>query len=169
MTRSRGEGRFRCAATTGSESPERVKVIDWRNPGSERFLLVSKLSVSGEISHRRADLVGFGNGLPLVFIELKASHRCLEDAYDDNLRDYRDTIPAILVPNAFIMLSNGSRTRLGSMSSGWEHFAERKKIDSESQPSRLLDIVEHFVAFSERPGGLVKLLARCHQYLGVIN
>ena len=60
---------------------------------------------------RRADLVGFVNGLPLVFIELKASHRRLKDAFDDNLRDYRDTIPQLFWYNAFIILSNGSDSR----------------------------------------------------------
>lgn len=168
----------------GSQSPERVKVIDWKQPLKNDFLLVSQLWVSGDIYTRRADLVGFVNGLPLVFIELKASHKKLEHAYDKNLRDYRDTITAIFVPNALVILSNGSQSKVGSMSSQWGHFAQWKKIDEESEPGvvsletmirgtcepvRLLDLVENFVAFTEQPRGLVKLLARNHQYLGVNN
>ncbi len=171
-------------AEDGSQSPERVRVIDWRNPAANDFRLVSQLRVSGDIYHRRADLVGFVNGLPLVFVELKASHKRLEHAYDDNLRDYRDAIPAVFVPNALIILSNGSESKIGSVSSQWEHFVEWKKIDDESEPgkvsletmirgtcepSRMLDLIENFIAFSEQPLGLVKLLARCHQYLGVNN
>lgn len=168
----------------GGQTPERVHVIDWRDPDRNDFLLVSEFRVSGDIYNRRADLVGFVNGLPLVFVELKASHRRLENAYDNNLRDYRETIPAIFVPNVAIILSNGSESKIGSVSSQWGHFAEWKKIDDESEPGRvsletmlrgtcepgrLLDISENFVAFSEQPHGLVKLLARCHQYLGVNN
>lgn len=168
----------------GSQSPERVQLIDWRNPGNNDFLLVSQFRVSGDIYNRRADLVGFVNGIPLVFIELKASHKKLEDAYTGNLRDYRETIPALFVPNAFIILSNGSQSKIGTVSSQWEHFAEWKKIDEESEPgvvsletmlrgtcdpSRLLDIVENFIAFTEQPRGLIKMLARNHQYLGVNN
>lgn len=168
----------------GSLSPETVRVIDWDNPQANDYLLVSQFWVVGDFYKRRADLVGFVNGLPLVFIELKASHKRLEDAYEDNLTDYRATIPRIFWANAFIILSNGSASKLGTASSEWEHFAEWKKINSEGEQgvvsletmlrgtcelTRLLDIVENFTAFQERPRGLVKLVAKNHQYLGVNN
>jgi type I restriction enzyme R subunit len=168
----------------GSESPETVRVIDWDDQSNNDLLLVSQFWVVGDMHKRRADLVGFVNGLPLVFIELKASHKRLKDAYDDNLTDYRDTIPRMFWANAFIILSNGSTSKIGTASSKWEHFSEWKKISSEGeqgvvsletmlrgtcQPDRLLDIVENFTAFLERPRSLVKLLAKNHQYLGVNN
>jgi type I restriction enzyme R subunit len=133
---------------------------------------------------RRADLVGFVNGLPLLFIELKATHRRLETAFTGNLRDYKDTIPHLFWPNALIILSNGSQSRVGSVTAGWEHFAEWKKIGSEDEagrvsletmlrgvcdPSRFLDLVENFCLFQEVSGGLIKLTAKNHQYLGVNN
>ena len=166
----------------GSESPEVVRVIDWNEPSNNDYLLVSQLWIVGDMYKRRADLVGFVNGLPLAFIELKASHKKLEHAYDDNLTDYRMTIPRIFWVNGFIILSNGKASRIGTVSSGWEHFAEWRKINDEGEqgivsletmlrgtcdPVRLLDLIENFVAFVERPGGLVKLLAKNHQYLGV--
>jgi type I restriction enzyme, R subunit len=77
----------------GAALPERLVVIDWECPKNNDFLLVSQFWVHSDLYHKRADLVGFVNGIPLVFIELKASHRNLKHAYDDNLRDYRDTIP----------------------------------------------------------------------------
>jgi type I restriction enzyme, R subunit len=168
----------------GSETPETVKVIDWGNPDNNNWLLVSQFWVVGDMYKRRADLVGFVNGLPLVFIEVKASHKRLRDAYDDNLTDYRDTIPRVFWANGFIILSNGSASKIGTTSSEWEHFSEWKKINSEGehgvvsletilrgtcQPDRLLDLVENFTVFLERPRGLVKLLAKNHQYLGVNN
>ena len=168
----------------GTTLPEKLNVIDWENPENNDFLLVSQLWVHSDLYHRRTDLVGFVNGIPLVFIELKASHKNLKHAYDDNLRDYRDTIPHLFVPNGFIVLSNGAETKVGSITSGWDYFSEWKKINSESEEGsvsletvvrgmcskeRLLDIIESFVAFQDLPGGFVKLLARNHQYLGVNN
>ena len=161
-----------------------VRVIDWDEPSNNDFLVCSQFWVTGEMHTRRADLVCFVNGLPLLFIELKAVHRRLETAFTGNLRDYKDTVPQLFWPNALIILSNGSQSRVGSITAGWEHFAEWKKVDSESEPGRVsletmlrgvceptrfLDLVENFVLFQEVPGGLIKLTAMNHQYLGVNN
>jgi len=168
----------------GVEITETVKVIDWNEPGNNDFFLASQLWVTGEMHKRRTDLVGFVNGIPLLFIELKASHKRLKNAYNDNLRDYKDTIPHIFWYNAVILLSNGSATKVGSITSEWEHFNDWKKINSEGEeglisletalrgicePSRFLDIVENFMLFIEAQGGLKKLLAKNHQFLGVNN
>ncbi|ABW68043.1 type I restriction endonuclease subunit R [Desulfosudis oleivorans] len=166
------------------ETVEVVRIIDWENPGKNDFLLCSQFWVTGEMYTRRADLVGFVNGLPLLFIELKATHRRLETAFTGNLNDYKDTIPQMFWPNGLVILSNGSQSRVGSITAGWEHFSEWKKIGSEDEagkisletmlrgvcePARLLDLVENFTLFQEAPGGLIKLTAKNHQYLGVNN
>ncbi|TRZ54210.1 type I restriction endonuclease subunit R [bacterium] len=165
------------------ETVQVVRVVDWDNPANNDFLLCSQFWVTGEMHTRRADLVGFVNGLPMVLIELKAAHRRLETAFTGNLRDYKDTVPQLFWPNALIILSNGSQSRMGSITAGWEHFAEWKKVDSEDEagrvsletmlrvcePKRLLDLVENFTLFQEAPGGLIKLTAKNHQYLGVNN
>lgn len=168
----------------GSRTTEMVTVVDWRDPEANDFLLVSQLWVVGDMYKRRADLVGFVNGIPLVLVELKASQHKLRDAYDDNLTDYRDTIPRIFWPNALIILSNGSESRVGTITAEWEHFATWERISDEREPrrvsletllrgtcekTRLLDLVENFVAFMQRPGRLIKILAKNHQYLGVNN
>ena len=168
----------------GTTLPEKLTVIDWEDPENNDFLLVSQLWVYSDLYHRRTDLVGFVNGIPLVFIELKASHHNLKHAYDDNLCDYRDAIPHLFVPNGFLVLSNGAETKVGTVTSGWDFFSEWKKIGSEGEEGsvsletvirgmcskeRLLDIIENFVAYQDLPGGFVKLLARNHQYLGVNN
>jgi type I restriction enzyme R subunit len=168
----------------GGQTVERVKVIDWNTPTNNDFFLASQFWVTGQVYKRRADLVGFVNGLPLFFVELKASHRQLEDAFRNNLRDYKTTIPQVFWYNAFIILSNGSRSRIGSITADWEHFAEWKKINSEGERGivslemmlrgtcereRFLDLVENFVLFHETKGGLLKLVAKNHQYLGVNN
>jgi type I restriction enzyme, R subunit len=168
----------------GSESTETVQVIDWNTPANNDFFLASQFWISGEMYKRRADLVDFVNGLPLVLIELKATHQRLEHAYRDNLRDYKDTILQLFWYNAFIILSNGHQSKIGSMTAGWEHFFEWKKISNEQEEgtvsletlirgtceqSRLLDIVENFTLFSDAGGALIKLIARNHQFLGVNN
>jgi type I restriction enzyme R subunit len=166
----------------GEERFERARVIDWNNPDKNDFLMAQQLWVTGDIYTRRADLVGFVNGLPLLFGELKAHHRRVENAYRQNLRDYKNTIPHLFWYNTFIILSNGSKARIGTVTSPWEHFSTWKKINSEGEegiisldtlvrgtcePARFLDIVENFVLFKEDRGGLIKLVAKNHQYLGV--
>jgi type I restriction enzyme, R subunit len=169
-------------AEDGSTSFETLKVIDWSNPSNNDFFLASQCWTQGELYLRRSDLLGFVNGLPLLFIELKASHLSVENAYKDNLRDYKTAIPQLFIPNALIILSNGSDTRIGTLTSEWEHFFDWKKISDEQEPgvisletvlrgvcepSRFLDLVENFTVFEEVRGGLVKKVAKNHQYLGV--
>lgn len=166
----------------GTETTERVQVIDWRDPERNDFLLVSQFWMSGDMYRRRADLVGFVNGLPLLLIELKAPQEPLKGAFDDNLRDYRETVPALFWYNAFVLLSNGTDSRIGSTTAPWEHFGEWKRITDEGEVgivsletlirgtcehSRLLDLVENFVAFEELKGDTAKILAKNHQFLGV--
>ncbi len=166
------------------ESVEVVRVLDWDEPANNDFLICSQFWVTGEMHSRRADLIGFVNGLPLLFIELKAAHRRLETAFTGNLRDYKDTIPHLFWSNALIILSNGSQSRVGSITAGWEHFAEWKKVGREDESGRVsletmlrgvcdtkrfLDLVENFCIFQEVPGGMIKLTAKNHQYLGVNN
>jgi type I restriction enzyme R subunit len=169
-------------ATDDSETIETVKIIDWEHPEENDFFLASQFWISGEYGRKRADLIGFVNGIPALFIELKTSHKSLENAFKYNLSDYRDTIPQIFRYNAVIILSNGSKSRIGSMTAGWEHFAEWKKINDEGEegrvsletmirgvgePQRFLDIVENFTLFSEAKGETAKLVAKNHQFLGV--
>lgn len=163
---------------------ETLQVIDWETPTTNDFLLTSQLSISGEIYKRRADLIGFINGIPLVFVELKAASQRVEHAYTDNLRAYKSDIPQLFWYNGVILLSNGTHSKIGSLTTPWEHFSEWKKINSEGEkgvisletmikgtcePARLLDIIENFTLFSEEKGGLIKLIGKNHQYLGVNN
>ena len=166
----------------GEAVTETVKVVDFEKPDNNHFYLVSQFWVAGDMYKRRADLVGFVNGLPMLFVELKASHKNLKDAYTDNLRDYKNTIPQLFWYNAFIMLSNGIDSKLGSVTSGWEHFGEWKKINSEGEEGivsletiikgtcekeRFIDLLENFILFDDSQGRTVKIVAKNHQFLGV--
>jgi len=176
--------KVRVTDVRGEDADETVRVIDWNDPDNNDFFLASQLWVMGDMYKRRPDLIGFVNGLPLLLIELKAGNQYLENAYRNNLRDYKDTIPHIFWHNAFIILSNGSDSRVGSLTSGWEHFAEWKKVGSETEPdsisletvirgscdkTRFLDLVENFILFKVAKAGTAKITAKNHQFLGVNN
>jgi type I restriction enzyme R subunit len=166
----------------GEDITENVTVIDWQTPTNNDFFLASQLSIVGEMYTRRTDLIGFINGIPLIFIELKASRERVEFAYQNNFCDYRKEIPQLFWYNGIVILSNGSISKIGSLTATWEYFSDWKKINSEGEEgiisldtmirgtcdkTKLLDIVENFTLFSEEQGGLIKLVAKNHQYLGV--
>ncbi|WP_013627797.1 type I restriction endonuclease subunit R [Rubinisphaera brasiliensis] len=168
----------------GEEVEETVRLIDWQQPENNDFFLASQMWFSGPMHKRRPDLVGFVNGLPLVFIELKGSHVKIEHAYQHNLKDYRETIPQLFWFNGLVILSNGSKARVGSVTAGWEHFSDWKRINNEGEQgvvsletlirgtcekSRLLDLIENFTLFEEGERGLAKIVGKNHQYLGVNN
>jgi len=168
----------------GETDTKTIKIIDFNQPENNDLFLASQFWITGEIYPRRPDLIGFVNGIPLIFIELKANHRRLKDAYNDNLTDYKDTIPHILWYNAFIILSNGREAKIGTITSGFEHFSDWKKIRDEKEiekisletlimgtceQHRFMDLLENFTLFTSIKGKPVKILAKNHQFLGVNN
>ena len=163
---------------------ERLRVVDWAQPGSNDFLLVSQISVVGGLYTCRPDLVGFVNGLPWVVIELKKPGVPARTAFDENLTHYKKEIPQLFWFNALLIASNGTDSRVGSLTADWERFFEWKRIEREDEPrrvslevmlrgtcdrTRLLDLVENFTLFSEHKAGLVKVLGQNHQFIGVNN
>jgi type I restriction enzyme, R subunit len=161
---------------------KKIKVFDFDNPENNNYIAVQQLWMEGVSKRRRRpDVVGFVNGLPLVFIELKGINVKLRAAYEKNLSDYRDTIPKMFHCNAFVILSNGVESKIGSISSKYEHFHDWKRISEEDQgvvsldtiikgtcdKSRLLDLFENFILFDGSVGSVSKLVARNHQFIGV--
>lgn len=168
----------------GGQKTERLRVVDWQNPEQNDFLLVSQFSVVGSLYTCRPDLVGFVNGLPFVVIELKKPGVPARAAFDENLTHYKQQIPQLFWYNAFLIASNGTDSRIGSLTADWERYFEWKRIEREDEPRRvslevmlrgtcdrfrLLDMVENFTLFSEHKAGLVKIIGQNHQFLGVNN
>ncbi len=166
----------------GGETEEvRAKVIDFASPGKNDFLCVRELWVQGALYKRRADIVGFVNGLPLLFVELKNHDVAVEDAFNKNYRDYLDTVPQLFYHNAMVMFSNGLEARVGTIDSKWEFFHEWKRLTEEDagnielptmlrgicKKENFLDLLENFILYDHSGGSTVKILARNHQYLGV--
>ena len=160
---------------------KKLKVFNFNNYTDNHFLAVRQLEVVGELYNRRPDVIGFVNGIPLVFFELKAHHTDLRNAYNDNLNDYKDTIPHVLHCNAFIILSNGTDAKVGTVTSPYKFFLDWKRIEENEEgivsldtmlrgtcaPHRLMDLFENFLLFDESRGDVVKLMAKNHQYIGV--
>lgn len=171
----------------GQLSHAQARVLDFTKPLNNRFLVVRELKITGLRApsyNRRADLVCFVNGLPLVFFELKAVYKNIRAGFDGNLRDYLDenVIAHAFYHNAFLVVSNGDSARYGSISSAWEHFGEWKRLEEKDKGSvdaevllngmlakdRLLDLIENFILFDgSKPGTVRKVVARNHQVLGV--
>ena len=165
----------------GETEEVKAKVIDFASPEKNEFLCVRELQVHGALYRRRADIVGYVNGIPLLFMELKNHDVEVEDAFNKNYRDYLDTIPQLFYHNAFIMFSNGLEARVGTIDSKWEFFHEWKRLTEQEAGSielptmlrgickkdHFLDILENFILYDHSGGRTAKIMARNHQYLGV--
>lgn len=168
----------------GGQKTERLRVMDWEHPEKNDFLLVSQFSITGALYTCRPDLIGFVNGLPLVVIELKKPGVPARQAFDENLTHYKAEIPQLFSFNALLIASNGTDSRVGSLTASWDRFFEWKRIENENEPRRvslevmlrgtcdkrrLLDLTENFTLFSEHKAGLTKIIGQNHQFLGVNN
>lgn len=165
----------------GNRKKRRLRIFDFDNPDENHFLVVRELWIQGDIYRRRADLVGYVNGIPLIFMEVKNLNKDVRAAYDQNYSDYKDTIPHLFHHNAMVILGNGVEAKLGTISSKYEHFHEWKRLHEEEpgevdmatllkgvcNKANLLDLLENFIVFDESGGAPVKILARNHQFLGV--
>ena len=165
----------------GQTETKKAAVIDFQNPDNNYFLAVRELKIHGALYRRRTDIVGFVNGIPLLFVELKKNTVDVQNAYDDNYTDYQDTIPHLFYYNAFLMLSNGTEAKIGTLGSKYEFFHEWKRLAEEEQGNvaletmlrgickkeNFLDLFENFILYDHSGGHTAKILARNHQYLGV--
>jgi type I restriction enzyme R subunit len=165
----------------GGYDDHRVRVIDWKNARNNDFVIANQVWVHGLLHKRRPDTIGYVNGLPLLLAEWKAPTKPLPSAYEDNIRDYRDTIPQIFHGNGFVILSNGIDTVMGAAQAPFDIFAPWKKLDEDGpddpsletmlratcQPERFLDLIENFLLFDEARDGLRKVVGKYHQVLGV--
>ena len=165
----------------GKTEEKRAQVIDFQNPDNNRFLAIKELKIHGDLYRRRTDIVGFVNGIPLLFVELKKNTVDVQDAYTNNYTDYLDTIPHLFWYNAFLILSNGLEAKVGTLGSKYEFFHEWKRLSEQETGSvaletmlrgickkeNFLDLLENFILFDHSGGHTAKILARNHQYLGV--
>lgn len=173
----------------GKATFEILKLIDFENPQNNDFTAVSQMWIEGQYNWRRPDVLIFVNGFPVVFVELKNAKIKVQEAYTDNLTNYKNDIPNLFAFNQICVLSNAEETRLGSWNVAYEFFFEWLKVNSEKEkPNRqeikdkctsieyfarglckkdnLIDYLENFIMFQNQS---VKIIAKNHQFFGVNN
>lgn len=165
----------------GQRDARTLRVLDFDEPANNDFFAVRELWVKGDLYRRRPDIIGFVNGIPLLFIECKNIHRNLRKAYDQNLKDYLDTVPHLFHHNAFLLLANGREAKIGALGGKYEHFHNWKRLE-EAEPGivdmetllkgvcdkrNFLDLFENFILFDDGGDRTIKIVARNHQFIGV--
>lgn len=160
-------------------------LIDFDDPDNNDWLALNQYTVKEDGKNRRPDVVVFVNGLPLGLIELKNpgdENATIKGAFNQ-LQTYRNDIPSLFTPNAVCVISDGLSALMGSFSAGFEHYAPWKTIDGREivmdkpqlevlirgvfDKRRFLDILRNFIVFSDEPSGLIKRVAKYHQYWAV--
>jgi type I restriction enzyme R subunit len=160
-------------------------LIDFADHSNNDWLAVNQYTVIEAGKNRRPDVVVFVNGLPVGLIELKNpgdENATLKGAWNQ-LQTYRGDIPTIFTANGVCVASDGLGAVMGSFSAGFEHYAPWKTIDGREvvtdkpqlevlirgafEPERFLDLIRNFVVFTDEPAGLVKRVAKYHQYWAV--
>ena len=161
-----------------------VYLIDYENTHRNTFQIINQWTYV-EKSEKRADLIVFVNGLPLVLIELKSPSREETDASAAyrQIKNYMHEIPSMFTYNAFCVMSDMMCSKAGTITSSEDRFMEWKTKDGSYESTqyadydtffegifpkdRLLDIIKNFTCFSHEEKGAAKILAGYHQYFAV--
>lgn len=161
-----------------------IYLIDYFNTSRNKFQAVNQWTYQ-EYSEKRADIIIFINGLPLVLIELKSPSREETDASAAyrQIRNYIKEIPSMFIYNAFCVMSDMECTKAGTITSNEDRYMEWKTKDGSYESTdaidydtffvgmfkqdRLLDILKNFICFSKNESGDAKILAGYHQYFAV--
>ncbi|WP_121355721.1 type I restriction endonuclease subunit R [Flavisolibacter nicotianae] len=177
--------KFRTESGTRSD---KVWLIDYTpNSTKNQFLAVNQFTVIENGNNKRADIVLFVNGLPLVVMELKNATDESADIYTayQQLQTYKQTVPSLFHYNAFLIASDGWFAKAGTLSSDYSRFMEWKTADGEHivdteheaelepmlkgmlNKKALLDILRHFIVFEKGKDKTIKKIAAYHQYYAV--
>ena len=170
----------------GETRGDRVRLMDFADVAANDWLAVNQFSVQGAKLTRRADVVLFVNGLPLVVVELKNPGDEDADIWAawNQLQAYQQDIPDLFHANALQVISDGIQARLGSLTSDRERFMAWRTIDGVStdplgpmreletlvlglfQRDLFLEYLRHFILFEDE-GQLIKKVAGYHQFHAV--
>lgn len=121
-----------------------VSLIDFENPDNNIFRVVNQLVVeytnNGKNETRRPDVLLYVNGMPLCVIELKNPsdvNATIYDAWEQiNIRYWRD-IPHLLHYCPLACISDGVKTRLGTVRTPYEHFYAWRRVNDGDKLSTL--------------------------------
>ena len=168
----------------GEERSALCYLVDYSNIDNNSFVVANQWTYI-ENSEKRPDVLLFINGLPVVLMELKSPSREETDASEayTQIRNYMHAIPSMFIYNAICVMSDLSKNRAGTITSGEDRFMEWKTKDGSYentqfaqfdtffegifQKERLLDILKNFILFSNEGLKQYKILAGYHQYFAV--
>ncbi len=168
----------------GEDKHRTIQLVDFDNIDNNDFAVTNQLRVVGEAT-RIPDLVVYVNGIPLVVIEAKSPINPSQNTFDAivQIRSAEREIPRLFVSNLFNIATNDVNLMYGATGapseywSRWrdpwprsaEEFADKSAQGMYSllEPSRLLDLLAHFVVFETRDGKTVKKLCRYQQFRAV--
>ncbi len=130
--------------TPQNGTPEMISLIDFECPENNIFRVVNQLTVeyvnNGKKENRRPDVLLYVNGLPLCVIELKNpgdANATIFDAWEQiNIRYWRD-IPHLLHYCPLACISDGVKTRLGTVRAPYEHFYAWRRVNDGDKVSVL--------------------------------
>lgn len=170
----------------GEKRGDRVRLIDFTQPERNRFLIVDQFTIQGARHTRRPDIVVFINGLPVAVIELKnlADEQTDIWAAFNQLQTYKAEIPDLFVFNEALVISDGLKARVGSLTADRERFMPWRTIRNENDkpllefelekvvrgffaPELLLDYLQYFILFETSGDTLIKKIAGYHQFHAV--
>ncbi len=121
-----------------------IALIDFEHPKNNIFRAVNQFDVeytnNGQKEIRRPDVLLFVNGIPLCIVELKNPtdvNATIYDAWEQiNIRYWRD-IPHLLHYCPLACISDGVKTRLGTVRTPYEHFYAWRRVNDGDKVSTL--------------------------------
>ena len=130
--------------TPQNGEPRKIQLIDFEHPENNIFRVVNQLTVeyinNGEKKDRRPDVLLYVNGMPLCVIELKNpadANATIDDAWKQiNIRYWRD-IPHLLHYCPLACISDGVKTRLGTVRTPYEHFYAWRRVNDGDKVSTM--------------------------------
>jgi type I restriction enzyme, R subunit len=168
----------------GQAKKKTIHLIDFLNTGNNTFTVTNQFKVKSQTT-RIPDLVCFVNGIPVVVIEAKSpvnfNHK-MGQAFEQ-IKQYEKEIERLFYSNLFNLITDGQNLMYGTTGAASQYWGYWKdpwpKTDDDFQgeltkgywcllePSRLLDILAHFVVFEKDDNKVVKKICRYQQYRAV--
>jgi len=169
----------------GESTKKTIGLIDFLDPANNTYTVTNQLYVKAEKPHI-PDVVAFVNGIPLAVIEAKSpiSSEDKSGKAFEQIKQYERDIPRLFYSNLLSIVTDGVHFYYGTTGAPLQHWSAwrdpwprkdedfgvdtlAKGLSCLLEPSRLLDMLAHFVIFEKREHGVIKKMCRYQQYRAV--